>query len=117
MLLTSIFSCSHIVSKPTKELKLICNNSEFFSAKVLNLSSGKGLTYYHTMLHFDSLKIYSCRKLCEKKRYCLQQASLLFSQCFLPYMVLIFHFKCTLKCCLQFVSIWTDLKFSRLVMG
>ena len=26
---------------------------------------------------------------------------LLFSQCFLPYMVLIFHSKCTLKCCLQ----------------
>ena len=27
---------------------------------------------------------------------------LLFSQCLLPYMALIFHFKCTLKCCLQF---------------
>ena len=27
---------------------------------------------------------------------------LLFSQCFLPYMTLIFHFKCTLKCRLQF---------------
>ena len=35
---------------------------------------------------------------------------LLFSQCFLCYMVLIFHFKCTLKCRLQFVSIWTSLK-------
>ena len=33
-----------------------------------------------------------------------------FSQCFLPYMALIFHFKCTLKCRLQFVSIWTSLK-------
>ena len=42
---------------------------------------------------------------------------LLFSQCFLPYMVLIFHFKCTFKCCLQFVSIWTSLKFCRLVIG
>ena len=44
---------------------------------------------------------------------------LLFSQCFLPYMVLIFHFKCTctLKCCLQFVSVWTSLKFCRLVMS
>ena len=41
----------------------------------------------------------------------------LFSQCFLPYMGLIFHFKCTLKCFLQFVSIWTSLKFCRLVMG
>ena len=32
-------------------------------------------------------------------------------------MVLIFHFKCTLKCRLQFLSIWTSLKFCRLVMG
>ena len=47
---------------------------------------------------------------------CIKQF-LLFSQCFLPYMILIFHFKCTLKCCLQFVSIWTSLKFCRLVMG
>ena len=30
---------------------------------------------------------------------------LLFLQCFLPYMALIFHFEYTLKCCLQFVSI------------
>ena len=32
-------------------------------------------------------------------------------------MALIFHFKCTLKCRLQFVSIWTILKFCGLVMG
>ena len=42
---------------------------------------------------------------------------LLFSQCLLPYMVLIFNFKCRLKCCLQFVSIWTSLKCCRLVMS
>ena len=42
---------------------------------------------------------------------------LFFSQCFLPYMTLIFHFKCTLKCRRQFFSIWTNLKFCRLVMG
>ena len=36
---------------------------------------------------------------------------LLFSQCFLLYMVVIFHFKCTFKCRLQFVSIWTRPKF------
>ena len=41
---------------------------------------------------------------------------LLLLQRFLSYMALISHFKCTLKC-LQFVSIWTSLKFSRLVMG
>ena len=35
---------------------------------------------------------------------------LLFSECFLPCMTLIFHFKCILKC-LQSVSVWTSLKF------
>ena len=29
------------------------------------------LTNYHTMPHFDTLKIYSCRKHCEKWRICL----------------------------------------------
>ena len=29
------------------------------------------LTHYHTMLHFDALKIYSCRKHCEKRRNCV----------------------------------------------
>ena len=42
---------------------------------------------------------------------------LLFSLCFQPYMALIFHCKCTLKCRLQIVSIWTSLKFCPLVMG
>ena len=32
------------------------------------------LTHYHTMLHFDTLKIYSCGKHCEKRRNCLLQA-------------------------------------------
>ena len=42
---------------------------------------------------------------------------LLFLLCFLPDMALIFHFKCTLKCHMQFVSIWISLKFCSLVMG
>ena len=42
---------------------------------------------------------------------------LLFSLCFPGCMVLIFHLKCTLKCRLQCVLIWTCLKFCRLVMG
>ena len=42
---------------------------------------------------------------------------LLFSQFRQPYIVLIFHFKFTLKCRLQVVSIWTCLKFCRPVTG
>ena len=30
---------------------------------------------------------------------------------------LVFHFKGSLNCSLQFVSVWTSLKFCRLVMG
>ena len=55
---------------------------------------------------FRFTKIYSCDK-----------QFLFFSQCFLPYVTLIFHFKCTLKCRLQFVSVWTSLNFCRLVIG
>ena len=53
------------------------------------------------MTHFEALKIFTvavenivrkgeiaCNNCCYKK-------FLLFSQCFLPYMALIFHFKCT----------------------
>ena len=61
------------------------------------------LTHYHTIPYFDTQKIYSCEKHCEKRRNCF------FSQCFLPCMALIFHLKCTLKCRLQFFSVWTSL--------
>ena len=69
------------------------------------------LTHYHKMPHFDTLIIYSCGKHCKKGEIACNKQFLLFSQCFLPFRVLIFHFKCTLKCRLQFVSIWTSLKF------
>ena len=36
------------------------------------------LTHYHTMPHFDTLKIYSCGKHFEKRRNCLQQAIFFF---------------------------------------
>ena len=52
-----------------------------------------------------------------KKEIACNKRLLLFLQCFLPYMALTFHFKCTLKCCLQFVSVWASLKFCLLVMG
>ena len=54
------------------------------------------LSHYHTMPHFDTLKIYSCGKHCKKGEIACDKQFLYFSQCFLPYMAFIFHFKCTL---------------------
>ena len=53
------------------------------------------LIHYHTMPHFDTLKICSRGKYCEKGEIACNKQFLLFSQCFLPYMALIFHFNCT----------------------
>ena len=69
------------------------------------------------MPHFDARKIYICGKHCEKGEIACNNQFLLFSQCFLSYMTLSFHFEFTLKCHLQFVSIWTSQKFDLLVMG
>ena len=43
----------------------------FQIGRVLNLMSREVLTHYHTMTHFDTLKIYSCGKHCDKRRNCL----------------------------------------------
>ena len=52
---------------------VICKVLKF--GRVWNLLFGKGvnqfLTHYHTMPHFDALKIYSCGKHCGKRRNCL----------------------------------------------
>ena len=61
------------------------------------------LTHYHTMPHFDARNIYSCGKLCEKRRNGLEQA-------ISPFLTMFFilygtYVLCTLKCRLQFVSI------------
>ena len=70
------------------------------------------------MPHFDALKIYiAIEKIARKGEIACNKQFLLFSQCFVPYIVPTFHFKCALKCRLQFVSIWTGLKFCRLVTG
>ena len=56
------------------------------------------------------------KTLWEKEKLLVTRNFSFFSQCFLSYMVLIFHFKCTLKWCLHFVSIWATLNFCCLVM-
>ena len=62
-----------------KWLKKYCgkrSNLSIFNIPALQTHKNKGffgrnLTYYHTMPHFDSLKIYSCGKHHEKRRNCL----------------------------------------------
>ena len=73
------------------------------------------LTHYHTMRHFDALRYKAVENIVRKGDIACNKQFRLFSQCFLPYMTVIFHSKCTLKCRLQFVSIWTSLKICRLV--
>ena len=49
----------------------------FLESQLLTVSErlmmhiNSALTHYHTMLHFDTLKIYSCRKYCDQRRNCL----------------------------------------------
>ena len=75
------------------------------------------LTHYHTMPHFDALKIYiAVENIVRKGEIACNKQFLLFLQGFLPYIALIFHRKCTFRCRLQFVSICRP-KFCRMVMG
>ena len=75
------------------------------------------LTHYHTVPHFDAQTIYIIvENMVRKGEFACYKQFLLFSQCFQAYMAINFHFKCTLKCRLQFVSILNMLTFCRLVM-
>ena len=56
------------------------------------------LTHYHTILHFHALKIYiAVENIVRKGEIAWNKQFLFLSQCFLPYVTLIFHLKCTLK--------------------
>ena len=57
-------------------------------------------THCHILTHFGYIAV---ENIVRKGEIAFKKQSLLFSQCFLPYMALIFHFRCTLKCRLQFV--------------
>ena len=81
---------------------------KIFKKKTLSISFNRPcvLTLYHTMPYFDALNIYiPVENIVRKGEIACNKQFLLFSQCFLPYMSLIFHFKCILNCRLQFVSI------------
>ena len=58
------------------------------------------------MTHFDALYI--------AVENIVRKGEIACNTMFLPYVALIFHFKCTLKCRLQSVLIWTSLKLCRL---
>ena len=74
---------------------------------------GDALTHYQAMPHFDALKTYTVavENMVRKGEIACNKQFLLFSPCFLPFMALIFHFKHTLKCYLQFVPTSTSLNF------
>ena len=56
------------------------------------------LTHCHILPDLDAVSTYSFENIVRKGEIACNKQFLLFSQCFLPYMALIFHFKCTLKC-------------------
>ena len=74
-------------------------------------------THYHIMPHFYALKIFSYGKHCEKRRNRLKQAISPFLTMLSTLHGIFPQFKYTLKCRLQFVSVWTSLKFCRLVIS
>ena len=76
----------------------------------------QGLTHYCISTHSRYITV---ENIVRKGEIACNKQFHFFSQCLLPYMALtsIFHFECTIKCRLQFVSILTGLKLCRLVMG
>ena len=76
----------------------------------------KRLTHYTPSRILIHQRYIAVGNIVKKGEIARNKQFLLFSQCFQPYIALIFHFKYTLKC-LQFVSIWTSLKYCHLVMG
>ena len=66
---------------------------------------------------FTHLRYVAVENIMRKGEIACDKQFLHFSHCFLPNMALSFHFKCTLKCRLQFISMWASLKFCRLVIG
>ena len=97
------------------------DSSKFGRSNELELSKNARialrLTHYHTMPYFDTEIFIAVENIVRKGEIACNKQFLFFSQCFLSYTALIFHFKCTLPCRLQFLSIWTSLQFCRLVMS
>ena len=54
-----------------RTIKTICPDLSMQGHKKRHNSEKDALTHYHTIPHFDPLKIYGCGKHCEKRRNCL----------------------------------------------
>ena len=92
---TSILSFSQNVFSHTKGGNHYWSNIKFCCMEMLLVYSRQKscclvkeeLTHYHTMPHFDALKIYSCGKHCEKRRNCLKNK---FKHCILSHIWIVF---------------------------
>ena len=126
LLIMSNFSFSKSFVDSFRELSAIFLKFEIVICKFFefgteyNLSFGKGLTYttqYRILMHSRYIAVENIVRKGEKRKgeIACNKQFLIISQCVLHGMVLIFHFKCTLECHLQFVSIWTSLKLCCLV--
>ena len=121
MLLTGIFPIFHnVLRRPLsggrknfwlcgKGLSLSLSqtmNFRPFQTERLCRQQEKGLTHYHTMPHFDTLKIYRCGKHCEKRRNCLSQAIspflTMFSTLYGTYFSFYMHFEMSSVNCFNF---------------
>ena len=111
-----------VFSTRLQNFLLFSSNLKLSSANCFKLNqskivlSGKGLKWYILFnplpqSRFDTLWYIAVVNIVRKGEIACNKQFLLFLQPFLSYLALIFHFRCTLKCHLQFVSIWTSLKF------
>ena len=65
---------------------------------------GEGLAHTTQCRILTHQSYIAVENIVRKEEIACYKQFLFFSQCFLHYMVCIFHFKCILKCCLQFLS-------------
>ena len=89
--LSSAYILNLVYTKILSFSKVIINSLGF----VKNLDLTNLIHVQLNSLEYYAVKIYSCGKHLRKDKIAWNKLFLLFSQCFLPYMVLILHFKCT----------------------
>ena len=101
------------LEKKTIVLRMVGEYGSSLGSQLQLLLAYPITTQYCILTHWRYIAV---QKIVRKGEIACNKQFLLFSQCFVTYMVLTFHLKCTVKCCLQFLSIWTSLKFCHLVV-